>query len=99
MQISIVLKLVICGVVVAVSILAVAYLGVAGFSPFARLATPFAVVILCVLLADSDYFHARSAAWVFPSAKTRRNLSIFTLVLAALGFALMLPLALRTLGK
>jgi len=99
MQIPVVLKLLVCGVVLTVSILGVTYLGISGLGPFVRLAMPFALGIFCVLLADAPYFRSRSAAWVFPSAKTRRNVGILTLVLAAVGFALMLPLALRNLGK
>jgi len=99
MQISPVLKSLVCGIVLAVSILAIRYFGIAGLGPFARLAMPFAVAIFCVLLGDSPYFRSKNAAWSFPSAKTRRNVGIITLVLAALGFLLMLPLALRNLGK
>ena len=99
MQISIVFKLLICGILLAVSILAATYLGIARLGQFTRLATPFAVIIFCTLLADTSYFHARTRAWAFPSARTRRNLGVLTLVLGALGFALMLPLALRNMGN
>lgn len=99
MRVSIVLKMLSCGIVLATSLLALWFLGVAGLAPFARLAVPFAVIIFCVLLADTPYFRARRAASVFPSPKTQRNLRILTLVLATLCFALMLPLALRNMGR